>query len=99
MEYHCFVSLYKKTTTSELSLHIYKYWKILTKINKYIELFLSFPLLSKSVPDFLSPGGGGAGHQRSLSEVSQEAQRHDELFVQHAQRWCKMIINRSVTIF
>lgn len=34
-------------------------------------------------------GGCGAGHQCSLPEVSQEAQRHDELLVQHAQRWCK----------
>lgn len=31
-------------------------------------------------------GGGGAGHQLSVPEVSQEAQRHDELPVQHAQR-------------
>lgn len=34
----------------------------------------------------LSSGGGGPGHQRSLSEVSPQAQRHDELLVQHAQR-------------
>lgn len=35
---------------------------------------------------FFISGGGGAGHQCPVSEVSQEAQRHDELLVQHAQR-------------
>lgn len=36
-------------------------------------------------------GGCGTGYQRTLSEVSQEAQCHDELPVQHAERRCEFM--------
>lgn len=41
---------------------------------------------------FVPSGGGCSGHQCPVSEVSQEAQRHDELLVQHAERRRKSII-------
>lgn len=47
----------------------------------YFNKVKSYPLTAECVS-----GGGCAGHQCPVSEVSQKAQRHDELPVQHAPR-------------